>query len=157
MHLYLDRKSTRLNSSHRCISYPSTLSLHDALPIFAFRRVRQRCGHHVSRDHYPTVLAFIKHNIDTEVEVHELGLCPRNRHVRVVINLAPPPGTGQAHAPLPRSEEHTSELQSPMYLVPLYAVPTRRSSDLRLPEGSPTVRASRFPGSLSDRSGVHKA
>src|SRR5437879_4260365 len=39
----LDRKSTRLNSSHRCISYavfcltratlPFTLSLHDALPI----------------------------------------------------------------------------------------------------------------------------
>src|SRR5437762_1246254 len=42
-----DRKSTRLNSSHRCISYAvfclnapdapvlSTLSLHDALPIFS--------------------------------------------------------------------------------------------------------------------------
>src|SRR5437762_1653683 len=31
-----DRKSTRLNSSHRCISYAVffTLSLHDALPIF---------------------------------------------------------------------------------------------------------------------------
>src|SRR5437762_771957 len=33
--LRADRKSTRLNSSHRCISYAdiSTLSLHDALPI----------------------------------------------------------------------------------------------------------------------------
>src|SRR5690625_1151770 len=29
-----DRKSTRLNSSHVAISYISTLSLHDALPIF---------------------------------------------------------------------------------------------------------------------------
>src|SRR5699024_3042215 len=29
-----DRKSTRLNSSHVSISYNSTLSLHDALPIF---------------------------------------------------------------------------------------------------------------------------
>src|SRR5437762_383541 len=31
---------------------------------------------------------------------------------------------------MPRSEEHTSELQSPMYLVHLYSFPTRRSSDL---------------------------
>src|SRR5437762_10149382 len=37
----LDRKSTRLNSSHRCISYAvfclkkKTLSLHDALLIYA--------------------------------------------------------------------------------------------------------------------------
>src|SRR5207248_1176289 len=30
-----DRKSTRLNSSHRTISYTATHSLHDALPIYA--------------------------------------------------------------------------------------------------------------------------
>src|SRR5437762_11093788 len=29
----------------------------------------------------------------------------------------PPPGTGWPASPAPRSEEHTSELQSPMYLV----------------------------------------
>src|SRR5690348_12204704 len=30
----------------------------------------------------------------------------------------------------PRSEEHTSELQSPVHLVHLHSFPTRRSSDL---------------------------
>src|SRR5437879_4661750 len=45
-----DRKSTRLNSSHRCTSYASiyTLSLHDALPIspqdYLCRQVRNANG-----------------------------------------------------------------------------------------------------------------
>src|SRR5438045_2278383 len=49
----LDRKSTRLNSSHLGISYAfaSTLSLHDALPIFRADRGRSHRGgellHHV--------------------------------------------------------------------------------------------------------------
>src|SRR3990172_2061541 len=89
----LDRKSTRLNSSHGYISYalfffndPATteiypLSLHDALPIFAAGTNRRAnpedtgCGRH----------------------------CPRR-------------GLHQT-----RSEEHTSELQSRLHLVcPLF-------------------------------------
>src|SRR5437879_2231922 len=49
---------------------------------------------------------------------------------------APPPATSrrawefQSTDILTRSEEHTSELQSPIYLVPSHSLPTRRSSDL---------------------------
>src|SRR3970040_2256115 len=84
-----DRKSTRLNSSHRCISYavfclndtaPTeiyTLSLHDALPIS------------------PTSTS--------------PWSCKRRGAA---------PGTpARSAASIARSEEHTSELQSPMYLV----------------------------------------
>src|SRR5437879_1068578 len=47
-----DRKSTRLNSSHRCISYAvfcslsatSPLSLHDALPIFSGHSTRAQAS-----------------------------------------------------------------------------------------------------------------
>src|SRR5437016_2384333 len=39
-----------------------------------------------------------------------------------------------------RSEEHTSELQSLTNLVLLHSFPTRRSSDLLLPQPSPFVR-----------------
>src|SRR6201987_107537 len=87
--IFLDRKSTRLNSSHQIISYAVfffndtatteiyTLSLHDALPISS-RAGRCRCA-------------------------------------------APgsplPRGRSAAAADLPRSEEHTSELQSPDHLL----------------------------------------
>src|SRR3970040_1701459 len=85
----IDRKSTRLNSSHRCISYavfffndtaPTeiyTLSLHDALPI----SIRTNAG----------------------------GW----RGCRTAGRSRAASRRGRAD----RSEEHTSELQSPMYLV----------------------------------------
>src|SRR3970040_1843728 len=85
----LDRKSTRLNSSHRCISYAVfffndtatteiyTLSLHDALPIYPSDR----------RD-------------SVRSDSRLFGCCRLG-----------------GHSPAARSEEHTSELQSPMYLV----------------------------------------
>src|ERR1035441_652664 len=100
-----DRKSTRLNSSHLGISYAVstkiyTLSLHDALPIYA-----QRGG--------------------------KIGGLGNPGHVRVGR-----PVQRQHRADIPRSEEHTSELQSLRHLVcrlhqDLHSFPTRRSSDLR--------------------------
>src|SRR3970040_555128 len=84
-----DRKSTRLNSSHRCISYAVfcfndtatteiyTLSLHDALPI---------CG------------------ISTSATCDTTPVQASATTRRLVRSAS-------------RSEEHTSELQSPMYLV----------------------------------------
>src|ERR1035441_2684935 len=44
-----DRKSTRLNSSHLGISYIYTLSLHDALPIYARSPVAIQRGLHWRR------------------------------------------------------------------------------------------------------------
>src|SRR3990172_143521 len=90
---HLDRKSTRLNSSHRYISYSLfffndtatteiyTLSLHDALPIYVIRGRRS-----FTRSGTERVLSWY----------------------------------GRAMAPS-RSEEHTSELQSPLHLLfPLF-------------------------------------
>src|SRR5476649_1674148 len=90
--LILDRKSTRLNSSHTVIY---TLSLHDALPILRLR-------HHTARPE-PA------------------------RHVGFRGSALPPRLQGEDTDPDPRSEEHTSELQSHSDLHPF---PTRRSSDL---------------------------
>src|SRR3990172_188535 len=88
-HLLLDRKSTRLNSSHGYISYAvfffndtpppyiSPLSLHDALPISSTSRPR--------------------------------GPSPRAPRA---------PSAPRSSSPLAaRSEEHTSELQSRLHLV----------------------------------------
>src|SRR5437879_668175 len=63
------------------------------------------------------------------------------RRFAVDVGAAPVPvrsdeAVGNAFQDISRSEEHTSELQSPMYLVccvlflVFYFVPTRRSSDL---------------------------
>src|SRR5437762_3065074 len=141
-----DRKSTRLNSSHRCISYAvfcftsttqlSTLSLHDALPIFGgtdasdlqarldVAELLLAAGADVNApgaDGRPALLQ---------------ALTGRPYDNRRMIELLVAHG-----ADVHRSEEHTSELQSPMYLVcrlllyvhhpALHSFPTRRSSDLR--------------------------
>src|SRR5438094_804581 len=143
-----DRKSTRLNSSHRTISYAvfclnassttdfSTLSLHDALPI-SRHRLPGAVG--PRRGHYPAP--------------HHRRPPPRNGLGRAcdlqhTVSVAPGAAAHPADRPRDvrtirkRSEEHTSELQSPYDLVCrllleclvdhrlLHSFPTRRSSDL---------------------------
>src|SRR5437762_3400287 len=117
-----DRKSTRLNSSHRCISYAvfclnpastkfSLLSLHDALPIY---------GLPTTIDGFAAVFGHL--------DLGDVGLAGKGRahELRVKFFLAVQPmvvvalsagGHAQPIHHETRSEEHTSELQSPMYLV----------------------------------------
>src|SRR5256885_824556 len=125
-----DRKSTRLNSSHLVISYavfclkkkktPSytfffffndtatteiyTLSLHDALPI---------------SDRFEMALAFLLAS-SREHQAVARWLAEPGRHeakaaekIRSLATITDP----YREALLPRSEEHTSELQSPCNLV----------------------------------------
>src|SRR5689334_12829668 len=145
--LSVDRKSTRLNSSHSSISYavfclknPATpeiytLSLHDALPIFGR-------GAGASLEVAPSFVGFQR----TETG---LGSCllraPTLPYLEDDASAAefpePVPATGATGA-VRRSEEHTSELQSQFHLVcrllleksgdtrDLHSFPTRRSSDL---------------------------
>src|SRR5437763_1104963 len=131
-----DRKSTRLNSSHRCTSYAATsdlssLSLHDALPICAPGALRPhpradrplRAGPHEG-DRGPG-----QHQPRADRRRARPGPCTARRIHRRRMDQ------GVLVDDRPRSEEHTSELQSPMYLVcrhlrPLVSFPTRRSSDL---------------------------
>src|SRR5437762_403329 len=127
-----DRKSTRLNSSHRCISYavfclkkktrephrqPSPhlvvcndthpthahpLSLHDALPICD-------ASSPVAGGFGPP-----QHPHDPAEIVHLPDRAEARHGVRFRRLLAHTLLSGDARG---RSEEHTSELQSPMYLV----------------------------------------
>src|SRR5437762_2054879 len=144
-----DRKSTRLNSSHRCISYavfclnaPSipqtyTLSLHDALPIYvSFANVAQfyRFPQYTRVDRTVS-LRGDRRGLRAQSGTNEFSI----NNVRFLSDF---PLLANENENL-RSEEHTSELQSPMYLVcrlllecsvhptDLHSFPTRRSSDLR--------------------------
>src|SRR5437879_2650027 len=139
MRFETDRKSTRLNSSHRCISSAAStlasLSLHDALPI-SFSRDVVHVGDAV-------ILR------DPSLDVQELPLVDLDAHdsedVVTEFRLDEDwrvAGDDAFLLELPdairnRSEEHTSELQSPMYIVcrvhARLSFPTRRSSDLILP------------------------
>src|SRR5437762_2063991 len=158
-----DRKSTRLNSSHRCISYAvfclnatcssatHTLSLHDALPIFDRDRAKRSLGFFLTGeiDSARPADRGWKGRDDAEPTDGRRG----TSHHEIVDPLVRHWGHGRR----PRSEEHTSELQSPMYLVcrlllecyvllcDPHSFPTRRSSDLR-PGQSETI-----PGFFSDR------
>src|SRR5690348_1750337 len=155
-----DRKSTRLNSSHPSISYavfclnatptPAiyTLSLHDALPIFLPpRRIGARGPGPRARAARPRLR-----------RDRRLGIAAGSGRRRALLRgLRRPRGALRprrgAHAPL-RSEEHTSELQSPVHLVcrlllecyadprDLHSFPTRRSSDL----SSPAADRRTWPG-----------
>src|SRR5437762_838218 len=114
-----DRKSTRLNSSHRCISY----AVHPQLSSFPTRRSSDLRG---ARRGAPRQADRVFHHEDEgerqqELErlvtvVHEaqqaaLDHCAHEAHRE--------PGHDERHDEQRRrrSEEHTSELQSPMYLV----------------------------------------
>src|SRR5437762_826768 len=119
----VDRKSTRLNSSHRCISYAvfclKTISRHLRSSLFpyttlfrsgAFRAVyvnvlipvRQsaRVKNVLRKRHLHAVVVFVDQTA---------GIVDRSSR-RVILVQHDAAETG-------RSEEHTSELQSPMYLV----------------------------------------
>src|SRR5437879_3971130 len=162
-----DRKSTRLNSSHRCISYavfcftlPSvtaTRSLHDALPI---------SGHRSAGGGSDSFDQGSRRQDGRGLRSGQCGSCADA--------LSPQGGTrrcrqgsvrhhgGQPPGGVARSEEHTSELQSPMYLVcrlllysPLchrHPFPTRRSSDLWSPLRGRRIRFVRSRISKARRS-----
>src|SRR5437762_1934586 len=128
-----DRKSTRLNSSHRCISYavfclkkkknistcPYVLLRHLLIrlllrpppipPLFPYTTLF-RSGHHLPNSHGAALL----HND------YRLDNCLLDSgdpgHIAAVLDWDMCT-QGDPLADLGRSEEHTSELQSPMYLV----------------------------------------
>src|SRR5437867_3403754 len=144
-----DRKSTRLNSSHRTISYavfclnppaPSptyTLSLHDALPI-SVPDYATATGESLKG----VVIGRPKEYFPAELDGRIARLCDR-AFERFRSLGADVRDVSLPHTSLARSEEHTSELQSPYDLVcrlllepsrplpDLHSFPTRRSSDLR--------------------------
>src|SRR5437879_5382681 len=117
-----DRKSTRLNSSHRCISYavfcltsrPSSASLFPYTTLFrsdpggAIDDHQGGPGDHLGQG----VPVFRRLRADQGVGLPGVVVDPLG-------DLFAEPGhqTGQQDRPDHRSEEHTSELQSPMYLV----------------------------------------
>src|SRR5690348_7125526 len=137
-----DRKSTRLNSSHPSISYAVfsdppelyNLSLHDALPICPLRSPGS-CAAVVD---VPAAHPATSREVPPgQRRAPERAYAYRPRVARQSVadcsgTYAEPPGNER------RSEEHTSELQSPVHLVcrllrstrTLQSFPTRRSSDL---------------------------
>src|SRR5437762_788751 len=117
-----DRKSTRLNSSHRCISYAvfcltphtptSTLFPYTTLFRSYATRGAAEVVYDPHRKHGPLMLKqtleYFGFELESEVETIEefpAEYAEKARHL-----LADAVARG-------RSEEHTSELQSPMYLV----------------------------------------
>src|SRR5687768_16948803 len=143
-----DRKSTRLNSSHGYISYAvfclnvhatteySTLPLHDALPISptptaaaSRRSARPRRARASAASPTPTARPA------PPAATRTPATCRRRSSQH-------PPTARSSTTRRPRSEEHTSELQSRLHLVcrlllectrhdrVLHSSPPRRSSDL---------------------------
>src|SRR5690606_42038422 len=94
----------------------STLSLHDALPIWVAAILRAKIGHAAPRRarRCSSLLAFLLHSI---IRGHELVTSTQNfarRHRRDCCLQEPRSGATFDGA---RSEEHTSELQSREKLV----------------------------------------
>src|SRR5947208_2925423 len=117
-----DRKSTRLNSSHQIISYAvfclirhpprSTLFPYTTL----FRSLPLPIPEHAPRqvDSLGPQRIVVGRGVDERRLVARVVDALGHRHGKscnVLLQLSPPP------RPLPRSEEHTSELQSPDHLV----------------------------------------
>src|SRR5690348_2526465 len=125
-----DRKSTRLNSSHPSTSYAYTLSLHDALPI---SRARSRAR----PDRLPPCRSSRPRRATSPRSFRPTSFrSPTARSSSRPTSSTPvsaPPSTpaSRYRGSAARSEEHTSELQSPVHLVCLHSFPTRRSSDLK--------------------------
>src|SRR5437762_2048528 len=131
----LDRKSTRLNSSHRCISYAVFPVLHSfptrALPI-SVSSARCWCSASTCGS------AWRSNDWRENRPKFRIGISTNGREKKIaIINLQFAiffPASKNEQAETIRSEEHTSELQSPMYLVcrlPCSTLfPYTRSSDL---------------------------
>src|SRR5207244_13487369 len=86
--------------------YP--LSLHDALPISEVRDGDWRLlDCQPAGEGHPTHEAFVAFAWDG----------PEGERLVAVVNYGPAPGQCHVRLPWPRSEEHTSELQSPDHLV----------------------------------------
>src|SRR5437879_3698014 len=114
-----DRKSTRLNSSHRCISY----AVHCDLPSFPTRRssdlVLRGLGKQAQQFYRVLVESARRHDVAGKWIAHELPVSDTARSCRIEYctqGKRAPKSVG-FRTTLQRSEEHTSELQSPMYLV----------------------------------------
>src|SRR5688500_8658504 len=129
-----DRKSTRLNSSHLVISYAvliAALSLHDALPIW--RDGSDRRSASAGRGNTRSGRARRGPAVPPRgPPPHGSGAARRKRAPGPPASR-PAPRSGHRTSAQPRSEEHTSELQSPCNLVcrsHRRSFPTRRSSDL---------------------------
>src|SRR5205807_6644905 len=87
-----------------------TLSLHDALPICQI--VLETAGHHVQVDASPIQMTEGRHHLRDGVRVHVDGLNgDEGAQACRALN------DDLRHQPRVRSEEHTSELQSPCNLV----------------------------------------
>src|SRR5689334_6491439 len=152
-----DRKSTRLNSSHSSTSYAGfsfklpaaydvfTLSLHDALPISRSPCRRSSPASCCCRCTAPTA------RLASTWPTRRRPCSSRSRSSRCRSSSAPCSRCSRSSTSRPRSEEHTSELQSQFHLVcrlllqaagglrRLHSFPTRRSSDL--PFALPTIVA----------------
>src|SRR5437763_52277 len=117
-----DRKSTRLNSSHRCISYavfclilpPPSSTLFPYTTLFRSQPVLDP-GEHLVADilvarHVALQRRALDHHPRAHHHVGAAGLQRRQQGLHHLGGVLPV-------AVQQRSEEHTSELQSPMYLV----------------------------------------
>src|SRR5437763_1557913 len=117
----IDRKSTRLNSSHRCISYAVFPPPPPAVPPFPTRRSSD-LGPDPAAD--ASAAAALAPRCSRRAPGTDAAAAPDAAEVRAPPAAALPRQSQQAPGAdatgLPsgnRSEEHTSELQSPMYLV----------------------------------------
>src|SRR5437762_3177000 len=119
---FADRKSTRLNSSHRCISYAvfclspcSPLATHfpyTTLFRSSVRWIHGRAKVFFDRDGLPIRMLGVHVDI-TDRKGAEEKIRSMNASLEERVNHR----TRELQEALRRSEEHTSELQSPMYLV----------------------------------------
>src|SRR5438552_1795572 len=116
-----DRKSTRLNSSHQIISYAVFCPPHPPAPLFPYTTLFRSALPLVD-----TVSIFVHdrigasgsivldpHGVTLRAQLEVAG-CLGARHLGVERR---PLGPDRAAAHAERSEEHTSELQSPDHLV----------------------------------------
>src|SRR5437762_3057523 len=116
-----DRKSTRLNSSHRCISYavfchlPTTSTLFPYTTLFrsGARNLRRDRSHLLSCDRTGCMTDFQWRPIMRTYIIAVLAVLS----MFATANAQDLAAGETSFKKCQRSEEHTSELQSPMYLV----------------------------------------
>src|SRR5437879_1064405 len=140
-HFGLDRKSTRLNSSHRCISYAVFCSLLSLPPLFPyttlFRSALRNDAFFHRHDAHPGAVRFSGHRCRVfRRDRADSGSPDARGRLRHWVQH----GCCDSHGASPfrvRSEEHTSELQSPMYLVCRLLLSPLATSTLSLHDALP--------------------